>query len=231
MACLCLSALGCGSSGDDDDGNTAGSGGAVASGGSGGAGAGGSGGAAAAGTGGTSTMASGGSGVAGMSGSGGMTGGTIGTGGSGSGSGGMTAGTGGMTGGSGGGGSTDMATHEPKFSVIFKEIIGNSKVGYCAFGACHGGAPSPADNGGLQLYATDATMTRAALVSKTSTSPMCTGKTYVVPGKPEESLLLEKLKANPSCGMQMPLTPIGHYLDDAQLMQVETWIKNGAMDD
>jgi hypothetical protein len=136
-----------------------------------------------------------------------------------------------MTGGSGGGGSTDMATHEPKFSVIFKEIIGNSKVGYCAFGACHGGAPSPADNGGLQLYATDATMTRAALVSKTSTSPMCTGKTYVVPGKPEESLLLEKLKANPSCGMQMPLTPIGHYLDDAQLMQVETWIKNGAMDD
>jgi hypothetical protein len=231
MACLCLSALGCGSSGDDDDGNTAGSGGAVASGGSGVAGAGGSGGAAAAGTGGTSTMASGGSGVAGMSGSGGMTGGTIGTGGSGSGSGGMTAGTGGMTGGSGGGGSTDMATHEPKFSVIFKEIIGNSKVGYCAFGACHGGAPSPADNGGLQLYATDATMTRAALVSKTSTSPMCTGKTYVVPGKPEESLLLEKLKANPSCGMQMPLTPIGHYLDDAQLMQVETWIKNGAMDD
>jgi hypothetical protein len=230
MACLCLSALGCGSSGDDDDGNTAGSGGAVASGGSGVAGAGGSGGAAAAGTGGTSTMASGGSGVAGMSGSGGMTagtGGTIGTGGSS----GMTAGSGGMTGGSGGGGSTDMATHEPKFSVIFKEIIGNSKVGYCAFGACHGGAPSPADNGGLQLYATDATMTRAALVSKTSTSPMCTGKTYVVPGKPEESLLLEKLKANPSCGMQMPLTPIGHYLDDAQLMQVETWIKNGAMDD
>jgi hypothetical protein len=57
---------------------------------------------------------------------------------------------------------------------------------------------------------------------------LCAGKTLVAPGKPDESLLMQKLRPNPMCGMRMP---VGKVLNDAQLLQVETWIKNGALND
>jgi polyvinyl alcohol dehydrogenase (cytochrome) len=52
------------------------------------------------------------------------------------------------------------------------------------------------------------------------------GKVRVVPGKPDESLLVEKLAGNPTCGDRMP--PTTDPLSDDLQNLVKTWIKNGA---
>ena len=152
--------------------------------------------------------------------------GGVGTGGVGTGTGTGGIGTGGIgTGGTGGG---VAPVRVPKFSAIFGEIITKGSVGNCVFGACHGGPAGPKANGGLHMDALDLPGTYAALVGPISTSTLCTGKTLVVPGKPEESLLLLKLRPSPPCGVQMPLpTP----LPEDRITQIETWIKNGALND
>ena len=43
-----------------------------------------------------------------------------------------------------------------------------------------------------------------ALVGKPSMSMACMGRTLVVPGQPDNSLLLQKLSPNPPCGNRMP---------------------------
>lgn len=55
--------------------------------------------------------------------------------------------------------------------------------------------------------------------------------TYVVPGNPDGSLLMQKLRGTQSCGLAMPLKPLGRMLTDGERMQVATWIQNGAMND
>jgi polyvinyl alcohol dehydrogenase (cytochrome) len=52
------------------------------------------------------------------------------------------------------------------------------------------------------------------------------GKLRVVPGKPEESLLVEKLAGNPSCGDRMP--PTGEPISEELQTLVKNWIKQGA---
>jgi hypothetical protein len=52
------------------------------------------------------------------------------------------------------------------------------------------------------------------------------GKIRVVPGKPEESLLVEKLAGNPSCGDRMP--PTGEPISEELQTLVKNWIKQGA---
>jgi polyvinyl alcohol dehydrogenase (cytochrome) len=52
------------------------------------------------------------------------------------------------------------------------------------------------------------------------------GKVRVVPGKPEESLLVEKLGGNPTCGDRMP--PTGEPLSDDLQNLVKNWIRAGA---
>jgi hypothetical protein len=54
------------------------------------------------------------------------------------------------------------------------------------------------------------------------------GKTYVVPGDSENSMLIDKLSATPTCGSRMP---IGTPLNDAQMAQITKWIDMGAKDD
>lgn len=55
------------------------------------------------------------------------------------------------------------------------------------------------------------------------------GKTRVVAGKPEESLLIEKLATTESCGERMP--PTGEPVSQEQLDLVTQWIKDGAKND
>jgi hypothetical protein len=212
FALACAGTLGACKSGDDDDDGTPGSGGAPAAG-TGGVVAAGSGGmVAAAGSGGMTTAGSGGIGTGGMG-----AGGTA------------AAGSGGMTGGSGGGGA--VGTTEPKFSAIYTNILTKGAVGNCTFGGCHGAEASDMGNGSLHMVATDKMQAYNALVGPKSTSSMCKDMAYVVPGNPEASLLVHKLRATPPCGMRMPLVPLGRVLTDAEMTQITTWIMNGAMND
>jgi hypothetical protein len=87
--------------------------------------------------------------------------------------------------------------------------------------------------GGLVFDPMDKAVTFAALVGTTSKGAMgsqCSGKTYVVPGKPEMSLLYDKLaNATPACGVRMPAS--GSTLSDGEIATVRAWIMAGAMND
>jgi len=52
------------------------------------------------------------------------------------------------------------------------------------------------------------------------------GKKLIVPNKPDESLLLLKVKDAPPCGARMRLN--GPYLDDREIQQITKWIEMGA---
>jgi mono/diheme cytochrome c family protein len=111
--------------------------------------------------------------------------------------------------GDGGGGQTV----DPKLSVIQKEIFDKS----CAFSKCHGAnATSP------ELTAGKA---RANLVDRDSN--MEAGKKFVVPGKPDESLLYLVLKGSVGSINQMPK---GAKLDAAKVEAIRQWIADGAQD-
>ena len=77
--------------------------------------------------------------------------------------------------------------------------------------SCHG---DQKPKGGLRLTS------RAMLLRGGDTGPA------VLPGKPEESLLVEKLSGNPSCGDRMP--PVGDPLSDELQTLVKNWIAQGA---
>lgn len=138
-----------------------------------------------------------------------------------------TSGSGGAGGTGGAGGMNGGATGEPTFDAIYNEILIRGAVGNCTFGACHGQPPSE-NSGNLQLFADNKDMTYAALVGPNSTSAACGGMPMVTPGQPDMSLLYTKLTATPPCGVRMPF---GGMLTDAQIMQIRTWIANGAMND
>jgi len=58
----------------------------------------------------------------------------------------------------------------------------------------------------------------------------CAGRTLVVPGQPDESLLLEKVASDdPSCGDPMPL--LQEPIADAEVEAIRTWILDGALND
>jgi hypothetical protein len=94
-------------------------------------------------------------------------------------------------------------------------------------GACHGGAANPSLNGNFGgLNTKEAAYT--ALVGKMAVGAMCTGKTYVVAGQPEMSLLYQKVASAPMCGMRMP--PGGMLAAD-KVELLKTWIMGGAKND
>jgi hypothetical protein len=96
-------------------------------------------------------------------------------------------------------------------------------------GLCHGMATL---GGGLIFKPSDPMGAYTALVGPVSAgtnSSMCAGKTYVVPGNPDGSLLYGKLQATPPCGARMPAT--GVFLMDDQLKTIHDWIMAGAKND
>lgn len=94
-------------------------------------------------------------------------------------------------------------------------------------GLCH---KMPTLGGGLIFDPADKMGTYLALVgtaSKGLQGSMCAGKTYVVPGKPDESLLYDKVsKPTPSCGVRMPAS--GVVLEDTEIATIRAWIMAAA---
>ena len=112
------------------------------------------------------------------------------------------------------------------FSEIYDTLFPPTTPARCDF--CHSMPASDVSNGNLST-GTDRAAAYAALVDQKSTSSRCAGKPLVVPFHSEQSLLLDKLMAKPSCGDRMPLG--GMQLSDAELEVVRSWIDAGAMND
>lgn len=90
----------------------------------------------------------------------------------------------------------------------------------CTFSTCHGD-PSPKQE--LRLVAP----TYAGLVQVAATG--APGRIRVVPGRPDESYLVEKLtRMTPAAGEQMPPS---QPLPAAEIEMIRSWIAAGARDD
>lgn len=112
------------------------------------------------------------------------------------------------------------------FTEIYPLIFPRKTKAQCTF--CHGLPPNDLSNGNLSVGA-DQASAYASLVDVTSTSSLCGGMVLVVPGDPDASLMMAKLRGTQTCGDRMPLG--GDPLTKAQLTMVSTWISAGAMND
>lgn len=115
----------------------------------------------------------------------------------------------------------------PKFSTINKEIFEER----CTF-ACHSGGEFAA--GGLDMQQDP----YGALVEASATAVECKTSTMkrVERGKPDESLLFEKITAKskgiaPACGEPMPPGADLEPLSDDEVESIRAWIAAGANDD
>jgi hypothetical protein len=123
-------------------------------------------------------------------------------------------------------GSGGSAAPSVTFTAIYAMMFPMATNARCD--ACHGMPANDITNGNLHMGMDQATA-YMALVGKTSTSSMCTSKTYVVAGQPDMSLLMQKLSPTPPCGSRMPLG--GTAFTDAQLEMIRSWIAGGAKND
>jgi outer membrane protein assembly factor BamB len=122
-------------------------------------------------------------------------------------------------------------SYEPKWGAIYDEIIVAS--GCSGAALCHGGTMGL---GGLSFISKEASYAALVNVEAMGTNldddmatPNCkdTDAVRVVPGKPDESLLLQKVSDTQTCGDSMPP---GGKLNDRQIAQIRTWIQDGAKD-
>ncbi|MEY2936086.1 MAG: hypothetical protein RL033_6835, partial [Pseudomonadota bacterium] len=93
---------------------------------------------------------------------------------------------------------------------------------------CHSMPASQVSNGMFHT-GTDKAETYASIMDRMSTSNACAGRDLVVPGDPEQSLLLLKVAGLPPCGNRMPLG--GKVLTASQIRLIRSWIAAGANDD
>jgi hypothetical protein len=112
------------------------------------------------------------------------------------------------------------------FTEIYDTILSTDTDSRCNF--CHSMPASQVSNGKFHT-GMDQAATYAALLSTTSTSSACSGRSIVVPGRPEESLLALKVSKKPPCGNRMPLG--GASLSREQIRLIQSWIAAGANDD
>jgi hypothetical protein len=128
------------------------------------------------------------------------------------------------TGGSAGGAAA--RTYAPTFSAIYSEIFENSNYN-CNLGACHLGSS--------MMVAGDAATTYKNIIDVVASGadqpmlPGCgsSGLKLIVPNKPNESLLLLKVKEAPPCGSRMRLN--GPFLEARDIEQITKWIEMGAL--
>jgi outer membrane protein assembly factor BamB len=112
------------------------------------------------------------------------------------------------------------------WSAIWQEVIVNN--------GCNGGSTCHASVSGGNLVMQTKAASYTALVNAAAGgntgTPACaaTGGTRVVPGDPDNSLLVNKIEqATPKCGAHMPP---GGMLKPEQLKQVRDWVAAGALD-
>jgi hypothetical protein len=167
------------------------------------------------------------------------------------GSGGATGGTGGSTGGSGGSGAGtasdsgcptfDYTNYNPTTTPTLKKDIAPLFGISCALSSsCHADGSMHHPNLGLSPFLLDAgpsdAMLMAILAEVKKPSVEVAARSIVVPGKPEDSYMMNKVEGNNNCsgfvcmgpdkcGIQMPdpSTP----LEKAQVELLRAWIKKG----
>jgi hypothetical protein len=105
--------------------------------------------------------------------------------------------------------SPDINPDDVSYATDIQPIFNSS----CGGSGCHINSSTNGVN--LSSY-------RATINSRGSVA----GGPIVVPGEPENSPLVEKIKPNPSYGSRMPTT--GQYLTPTEIAQIEAWIKEGA---
>jgi len=130
--------------------------------------------------------------------------------------------------GCGGGSSTASTDPGPPgtFSEIYDTILSTQTESRCNF--CHSMPASQVSNGMFHT-GKDRAETYAALLGSTSASMACAGRDVVVPGEPDQSLLVLKVSGPPPCGNRMPLG--GKALSSAQIQLIKSWVAAGANDD
>ncbi|WP_438039698.1 c-type cytochrome domain-containing protein [Sorangium sp. So ce128] len=174
----------------------------------------------------SSSSAGQGGGTGGTDGQGGGTGGSdVGTGGQG-GTGGADVGTGGQGGGTGGagtGGEGGSAPSDPLCGADTATFADVRPILTTNCAGCHGNAGPAA--AGLDLRANAA---HGELVDGDSTE--CAGKMLVVPGKPSESYIINKVRGTGLCGddTRMPPPASGMALPEASIKKINDWICAGA---
>lgn len=114
-------------------------------------------------------------------------------------------------------GDGDSCTTNVSLSKCILPLFNDDNNG-CTGAGCHSGATPNSDLDLSQNLHTNMVNVKA----KDGTN------VYIVPGKPEESYLLTKMKANPPAGGQMPIARTAFTTE--QLTMIETWIKEGALD-
>jgi hypothetical protein len=118
----------------------------------------------------------------------------------------------------------------PTFPNVYTAVLAKS----CIDAQCHGssGQGNLTMTSGIGAYTSLVNIPAAGTCpgpdGSTMNSCACgeSGETRVVPGKPEESLLVKKLSGNPPCGDRMPpnAEPLPQELQDL----VKNWISAGA---
>lgn len=114
---------------------------------------------------------------------------------------------------------------EPTWGAIYDRIVARS----CAFVLCH-----DAETAAGALDLSTPAIAHAALLSPAA-GRLCgpTGATRVVPGDPEASLLIHKLRGvapeGRLCGSRMPSA--GSHLSASRVETLEAWIRDGARPD
>lgn len=118
----------------------------------------------------------------------------------------------------------DAAPGEPTLAAVRSDILNSS----CALGSCH----APATNA-AKLNLSETGICHLLVNHASCLFP---DKLLVVPGKPEASFLLDKLRGinlegvpNPDCGTTNERMPLGQpALPANKLAQIEEWIRSGA---
>ncbi len=110
--------------------------------------------------------------------------------------------------------------HDVHFGADIFEPIFNAPGGHCE--DCH--SPSGKNPFGLQSSGLDLSTYQTMLVGGSRS-----GQAIIVPGKPCESVLVQKVGTSPPFGGRMPLDG-PPFLDDEQIRLISDWIAEGAHD-
>ncbi|MGN6520622.1 MAG: hypothetical protein ACTHK2_14480 [Dokdonella sp.] len=127
-------------------------------------------------------------------------------------------------------GCTRIADIAPNYAISYGAAIQGLFDDYATNGGsagcvdCHF-APPPMPSGGLDLSAGASWGHLVGVPSGADENIL-----YVVPGRPEESLLIRKVNCDtPGVGARMPLDNYGGGLQPAQQALIYDWIANGAL--
>jgi polyvinyl alcohol dehydrogenase (cytochrome) len=107
-------------------------------------------------------------------------------------------------------------TYAPTFTAVYNEVL---VMRGCTQPSCHTGT-------GINIG--DRATAYASLLAATAMGPLCSGgERMVIPGMPDQSMLVQKIRPSPPCGDSMPP---GTPLTQQEIDQIVMWIQMGAMD-